>query len=81
MQGSLSGQWVKMSLKTRNWTAAANVIHKWEAAGKIGDEAPDIATISQTVEKYLADAESRHLAAETVRKRRELLVGKLLPFS
>jgi integrase len=69
-----------MSLKTRNWAAATNVVHRWEAAGKIGDEAPDIPTISQAVEKYLADAASRHLAEETVRKRRELLVGKLLPF-
>lgn len=69
-----------MSLKTRNWAAAAKVIHNWEAAGKIGEEPPDLPTISKAVEKYLADAESRHLAPETVRKRRELLEGKLLPF-
>ena len=48
--------------------------------GKIGEEPPDIPTIKNAVEKYLADAEARHLAAETVRKRRELLEGKLLPF-
>ena len=48
--------------------------------GKIGEEPPDIPTIKKAVEKYLADAEARHLAAETVRKRRELLEGKLLPF-
>ena len=69
-----------MSLKTRNWAAAAKVIHNWEATGKIGEEPPDIPTIKKAVEKYLADAEARHLAAETVRKRRELLEGKLLPF-
>jgi hypothetical protein len=34
----------------------------------------------KAVEKYLGDAEARHLAAETVRKRRELPEGKLLPF-
>ena len=79
-QGSLSGQWVKMSLHTRNWAAAAKIIHNWEATGKIGEEPPDIPTIKKAVEKYLADAEARHLAAETVRKRRELLAGKLLPF-
>jgi integrase/recombinase XerD len=76
----LSGQWVKMSLHTRNWAAAAKIIHNWEATGKIGEEPPDIPTIKQAVEKYLADAEARHLAAETVRKRRELLAGKLIPF-
>jgi integrase/recombinase XerD len=79
-QGSLAGRWVKMSLKTRNWAAAAKVIHNWEASGKIGEEPPDIPTIKKAVEKYLGDAEARHLAAETVRKRRELLEGKLLPF-
>jgi integrase len=69
-----------MSLKTRNWAAAAKVIHNWEATGKIGEEPPDIPTIKKAIEKYLADAAARHLAAETVRKRRELLQGKLLPF-
>jgi integrase/recombinase XerD len=39
-----------------------------------------VPTIGAAVEKYLGDAEARHLAAETVRKRRELLTGKLLPF-
>jgi integrase/recombinase XerD len=79
-QGSLSGRWVKMSLHTRNWAAAAKIIHNWEATGKIGEEPPDIPTIKRAIEKYLVDAEARHLAPETVRKRRELLEGKLLPF-
>jgi integrase/recombinase XerD len=69
-----------MSLKTRNWAAAAKVIHNWEASGKIGEEPPDLPNIKKAVEKYLADATARHLAPETVRKRRELLEGKLLPF-
>lgn len=69
-----------MSLHTRNWAAAAKIVHNWEATGKIGEEPPDIPTIKRAVEKYLADAEARHLAAETVRKRRELLAGKLIPF-
>jgi site-specific recombinase XerD len=69
-----------MSLHTRNWAAAAKIIHNWEATGKIGEEPADLPPIKKAVEKYLADAEVRHLAAETVRKRRELLEGKLLPF-
>jgi integrase/recombinase XerD len=69
-----------MSLHTRNWAAAAKIIHNWEATGKISEEPPDIPTIKRAVEKYLADAQARHLAPETVRKRRELLEGKLLPF-
>lgn len=79
-QGSVGGTWVKMSLKTRNWATAAKIIHSWEASGKIGEEPPDIPTVRQAVAKYLADAASRHLTPETVRKRRELLEGKLVPF-
>lgn len=67
-------------LKTRNWAAAAKVIHGWEASGRIGEEPPDLPDVRQAVEKYLADAQSRHLAPETVRKRRELLEGKLIHF-
>jgi hypothetical protein len=59
-----------MSLHTRNWAAAAKTIHNWEASGKIGEDPPDVPTIKKAVEKYLADAEARHLVAETVRKRR-----------
>ena len=67
-------------MHTRNWAAAAKIVHNWEATGKIGEEPPDIPTIKLAVEKYLGDAEARHLAPETVRKRRELLEGKLIPF-
>ena len=69
-----------LRLHARDWAAAAKIIHNWEATGKIGEEPPDIPNIKRAVEKYLADAEARHLAPETVRKRRELLEGKLLPF-
>ena len=46
--------------------------------GKIGEQT-HLPSIKKAVEKYLADADARHLAPETVRKRRELLEGKLLP--
>ena len=58
-------------LGARNRAAAAKVIHNWEASGKIGETPPDIPTIRKAVEKDLSDAESRHLTAETVRKRIE----------
>ena len=37
-------------------------------------------TVEQAVERYFEDATARHLAETTIRKRRELLEGKLLPF-
>jgi integrase/recombinase XerD len=57
-------------------------VHEWEAAGEIGgsNPKPEAIAITDAVTKYLEDAQARHLAPETIRKRRELLTGKLLPF-
>ena len=69
-------------MSTRSWTAASSTVHEWEACGQIGGSRPkpEVATVKDAVTKYLEDAQARHLAAETIRKRRELLEGKLLPF-
>jgi integrase/recombinase XerD len=81
VQGSLGGEWVKRSLNTRDWSAAATIVHGWEASGQVGVVKVDIPTIEQAVERYFEDATARHLAKTTIRKRRELLEGKLLAFS
>jgi integrase/recombinase XerD len=80
VQGSLGGKWVKKSLNTRDWSVAAATIHEWEAAREIGGKAFVVPTISEALQKYFDDAEARHLAPSTIRKRRELLNGKLLPY-
>jgi integrase/recombinase XerD len=82
VQGSLGGRWIKESMNTRSWAAASAALHEWEAAGQIGGSKPpvEIVTVPEAVAKYLEDIEARHLAAETIRKRRELLKGKFLPF-
>ncbi len=59
---------------------AAATIHEWEAAREIGGKPFVIPTISEALQKYFDDAEARHLAPSTIRKRRELLNGKLLPY-
>ncbi len=41
---------------------------------------PELPTIAEAVEKFLKEAAVRNLAATTIKKRRELLEGKLLPF-
>jgi integrase/recombinase XerD len=76
----LGGQWVKDSLNTREWSAAAGIVHGWEASGQIGVIKVDIPTVERAIELYFEDAKARHLAETTLRKRRELLTGKLLPF-
>lgn len=80
VQGSLGGEWVKRSLNTRDWSAAASIVHGWEASGQIGTIKAEIPTIERALELYFEDAAARHLADTTIRKRRELLEGKLLPF-
>jgi hypothetical protein len=56
------------------------LIHNWAASGKIGEEPPDLLNNQGGRGEYLADADARHLAPETVRKLRELLDGRFLPF-
>lgn len=80
VQGSLGKKWVKKSLNTRDWSVAAATIHEWEAAREIGGKPFVVPTISEALQKYFDDAEARHLAPSTIRKRRELLNGKLLPY-
>lgn len=80
VQGSLGGEWVKRSLNTREWSAAAATVHGWEASGQIGVVKVDLPTVEKAVEAYFDDAKARHLAKTTIQKRRELLEGKLLPF-
>lgn len=79
-QGSLGGKWIKDSLNTRDWSVAAATVHNWEAAREIGASKTEIPTIREALQKYFDDAEARNLAKSTIRKRRELLEGKLLPY-
>lgn len=76
----MGGQWVKGSLNMRDWSAAAGIVHGWEASGQIGVIKADIPTVECAIDLYLEDAKAQHLAETTLRKRRELLTGKLLPF-
>ena len=80
VQGSLGGEGVKRSINTRDWSVAAATIHEWEAAREVGGKKLEVPTIREALQKYFDDAEARHLAPTTIRKRRELLEGKLLPY-
>jgi site-specific recombinase XerD len=79
-QGSLGGKWIKDSLNTRDWSVAAATVHTWEGAREIGAGKAEVPTIRGALQKYFDDVEARHLAKSTIRKRRELLEGKLLPY-
>ena len=79
MQASLGGKWLKEALNTRDWSEAAAVVDEWEASRQIGVAKVDFPTIEKAVERYFADATAWHLAATTIRKRREL-IDEVPPF-
>lgn len=80
VQGSIGGETIRRSLNTGNWTAASSIVHQWQSSGRIGVLKPDLPTVTEAVEQFLTEAAVRNLAATTIKKRRELLEGKLLPF-
>ena len=67
-------------MNTANWTAASTSVHQWQSSGRIGVLKPELPSIADAVDKFLEEAKTRNLAATTIKKRRELLEGKLLPY-
>jgi integrase/recombinase XerD len=80
VQGSIGGEAVRRSLNTTNWTAASTTVHQWQSSGHVGVLKPELPAIDAAIEKFLEEARTRNLAAETIKKRRELLEGKLLAY-
>ena len=80
VQGSIGGETIRRSLNTGNWTAASSIAHQWQASGRVGVLKPELPTVADAVDRFLEEATVRNLAATTIKKRRELLVGKLVPF-
>lgn len=44
------------------------MVNAWTASGQIGVVRPDVPTIADAVEKFIADAEAQHLSSETLGK-------------
>lgn len=80
VEGSLRGEKIRKALDMTSWEAAENLIAAWNAAGEIGVIRVDVPTIAEAVEKFLADAASRQLKEPSLKKYRNLLNKKLLPF-
>ena len=80
VEGSLRGEYVRRALNLTSWEAASDLVKAWEAAGEIGVVKPEIPTVKEAVEKFLADARARHLSRETIRKYENLLEKRFLPW-
>lgn len=81
VQGSLRGEYIRRALDLRSWSAATDLVRDWEATGEIGMvKKPDIPTISEALERFLADAKAQRLSGETLRKYDNLLNKRFLPW-
>jgi hypothetical protein len=80
VQGSIGGEAIRRSLNTTNWTAASTTVHQWQSSGRVGLLKPELPDLVEAIQKFLAEAKTRNLAATTIKKRRELLEGKLLTY-
>ena len=76
VQGSLHGRWMRESLDLSNWEDASKKIREWESGVKPPEEMP----VKGAVQKFLDDAEARHLSEATLGKLRCLLEKQLIPF-
>ena len=79
VQGSLRGEYIRRALDLRSWSAATDLVRDWEATGEIGVVRKlDIPTISEALERFLADAKAQRLSGETLRKYENLLNKRFL---
>ena len=77
VHGSIGGETIRRGLNTGNWTAASTIVHPWQSSGRIDVLKPELPSVTAAVEQFLEEAAVRNLAATTIKKRRELLEGKL----
>ncbi|MGE0393083.1 MAG: tyrosine-type recombinase/integrase [Vicinamibacterales bacterium] len=78
VEGTVGGESIRKSLDLTSWTAATNVIAKWNTAGKIGQVRSEVPTIAEAIEKFLDDARARGLKDATLRSYTNTLRNRLL---
>lgn len=78
VEGTLRGEPVRKTLDLTSWEAASNLIAQWNASGEVGVIKPEIPTIVEAVDKFIADAKARQLGWETLRKYENLLKRRFL---
>jgi integrase len=80
VEGFVSENLVRRSLKTRDWQKAQDTVRQWEAERREPVEQEQPVGISEATEKFLVDAEARKLNESTIYKYR-LLLARLKDFA
>lgn len=70
--GVVAGRSIRMSLRTRNWQRATDMIREMEVRQTIAPDSPAMASIQEACDAAVADMQARKLSSETVRKVRTL---------
>jgi integrase/recombinase XerD len=80
VDGYLSGEEIRESLKVRDWQRAQELIREWEIKDHRSQHVETRVTIADAQKKYIADAEARKLNQATIYKYR-LLFRHLTTFA
>lgn len=80
VDGYLSGEEIRESLKVRDWRRAQELIREWEIKDHRSQHVETRVTIADAQKKYIADAEARKLNQATIYKYR-LLFRHLTTFA
>jgi len=77
----LRGEKIRKSLDLTSWEAGSDLVAAWNASGAIGVVRPEVPTVAEAVDKFLADATSRNLQQSSLKKYRALLLNRLVPYA
>lgn len=78
VEGTLAGESVRKATDLISWTAATALIAEWNEVGQIGGRRIQAPPVAEAVDKFIADAKTRNLGWETIRKYENLLRKRLL---
>jgi integrase/recombinase XerD len=76
-EGSVGFEHIRRSLDLTSWEAAQSKVRDWEAAGNIKPAKNETITLTEALDKFLADLQSRGVSWSTYRKYRTLKTGLL----
>jgi integrase/recombinase XerD len=74
VEGRLHGEYIRKSLEVRNWESAQKLVRDWEAGEKVRT-----VSVEKACERFITDAEARHLGAAQLGKYK-LLTRELKAF-
>lgn len=67
VEGRLDGKILRKALDTRSWERAQQIVREWEVDGH-----KEILTVSEAMDRFIADQERRNLSPETINKFKRL---------